>query len=221
MKKLRPLIILIVVTALVALVLADVPPEPGSKRVSLNIIVKPTDNFDDYRFFLKNGLDLKEYTLIKDETIAMTSMGGGALYRSGSFLAVPKKALMGLSETPATGRLNPMQKAIVDGDVLGTIELINHSFIRDVPAAEAAGWKDPVYRIEKDAEKGVKAVWVSGGANESKISGTTDSYYSTEPKSIVFWATVGCGSLLTLALIFCGVYALRHFKNGGSQTLPK
>lgn len=148
-------------------------------------------------------------------------MGGGALYRNGKFLAVPKKSLEGLSEAPTANRLNALQQAVFDGTAADTIELVDHSFVRDVPAAAASGWKDPVYRIEKDAEKGIKAVWVSGGQYESKISGTLDPYYSTEPRTPSFWATVAGGSLLTLALICFGVYALRRSKVSGAQTLAK
>lgn len=223
MKKLQAFTILLVVAASFASVFADVPPEPGRKRVVLSIIVEPAEDFADYRFFLKNGFDLKEYSLKKGEKVTMSSMGGGALYRNGKFLAVPKKALAGMSETPSTEKLNPMQKAIADGTVPGTIELVDHSFIRDVPTAEAANWKDPLYRLEKDGEKGVKAVLVSGGQAESKTAGTTNPYASGEPKTPAFWATVAGGSLLTLALIFFGVFALRRSKAnaGRTQSLAK
>ena len=222
MKKLQPLVILLVVGAFLASAMAafaDVPPEPGYQRVSLSIIVEPTDDFANYRFFLKSGFDLKEYTLKKGEKVTMSSMGGGALYRNGKFLAVPKKALVGLSETaPASGNdLNPMQKAIADGSVPGTINLIDHSFIRDVPKADAKNWKDPLYRLEKDGEKGIKAVLVPGEKVETKAAGTTDSYYPSEPKTPAFWASVVGGSLLTLSLIFFGVFALRRSKAGAAH----
>ncbi len=195
-------------------IIADVPPDPGYKRVSLSIIVEPMDDLSDYRFFLKSGFDVREYNLKKGEKITISSIGGGALYRNGKLLAVPKASLAGLDETPSSDRLNPMQKAIADGTVPGTITLIEHSFSRDVRASEAKGLKDPQYRLEKDGEKGVKAVLVSGGNVENKSAGTTDPYYSTEPKPPAFWATVAGGSLLTLAMIFFGVYALRRTKAG-------
>lgn len=211
MKKLRSFIILLIVAASFSSAFADMPPEPGRKRVVLSIIVEPADDFTDYRFFLKNGFDLKEYTLKKGEKVTISSMGGGALYRKGKFFGVPKKALTGMSEEPSGDKLNPMQKAIADGTVSGTIELVDHSFVRDVPSAEAAGWKDPVYRLEKDGEKGVKAVLVSGGQPDSKAAGSTSPYASGAPTP-AFWATVAGGSLLTLAFIFLGVYALRRSK---------
>ena len=105
-----------------------------------------------------------------------------------------------------------MQQAIYDGKVNGTIVLVKHGFIRDVPTAEAAGAKDPVYRLEKDAEKGVKATLVTGGQTSNKAGNTQGSYYSTEPKTPEFWATVVGGVLLTLAFICAGVFIIRRSK---------
>lgn len=223
MKKLQPLMILMIVVASFASTFADVPPEPGHKRVSLSLIVEPADDFAEYRFFLKSGFALKEFALKKGEKVTMSSMGGGALYRNGKFFAVPKKALIGLTDEPTDDKVNPLQMALLEGKVPGTIELIDHSFVRDVRVAEATNWKDPLYRLEKDAKKGIKAILVSGGKVESTTSGTTGSYYSTEPKTPAFWGTVVGGSLLTLALIFLGVYVLRRSKAGseGAGSLAK
>lgn len=220
MKMIRSLTAILAVSAFLAAaiaVFADVPPDPGYKRVSLSIIVEPIDDLSDYRFFLKSGFELREYTLKKGEKVTMSSMGGGALYRNGKLLAVPKASLKGLDETPSGDRLNPMQKAIADGAVPGTITLIEHAFTRDVRTAEAKGLKDPQYRLEKDGDKGVKAVLVSGGMAENTTGGNTDSYYSTGPKSPAFWATIAGGSLITLAMIFFGVYVLRRSKAGAGN----
>jgi hypothetical protein len=191
----------------------DIPPDPGFKRVSLKLMVEPMEDFPDYRFFIKSGADLKEIVLKKGESYTIEPLGGGAFYRNGIFLAVPRKSLESLNESPSNEKLSELQKAIYDGKVGGTIELIKHSFAREVREAEAAGWKDAVYRIEKDAEKGLIAVQVSGGANESK-TGTNSglSSYSKELKTPLFWATVGGGSLLTLAFISFGVWFIRRRK---------
>lgn len=228
MKKIQPLVIVLVVGAFLLSALtafADVPPDPGYKRVSLSINIEPADDFADYRFFLKNGFDLREYTLKKGEKFTISSMGGGALYRNGTFLAVPKRSLAGLSETleAPSERLNPMQKAIAGGSLPGTVILVEHGFVRDVPKAEAAGLESPTYRIEKDGEKSVKAVRVAGEKRESNSNGTAGTYYSTEPKTPTFWGTVVGGSLLTLAFIFFGVFALRRSKAGseGAGSIAK
>lgn len=202
----------LVTLSLFTAVYADVPPSPGYKRITQKLIIEPKDDFADYRFFIKVGADLREYVLKKDQLTTVESMGGGAWYRNGKFLAVPKKALIGLSETATDQKLNALQQAIYDGKVTGTITLIEHGFIRDVPTAEAAGAKDPVYLLEKDAEKGVKATLVTGGQNSNKAGNTQGSYYSTEPKTPEFWATVVGGVLLTLAFICLGVFAIRRSK---------
>ena len=192
---------------------ADIPPDPGYKRISLKLIVEAQEDFPDYRFFIKSGSDLEEIVLKKGERSTIGPLGGGAFYRAGTFLAVPKKSLAGLSETASNDKLNELQKAIYDGKVAGTIELIKHSFAREVREAEASGLKDPVYRIEKDADKGLKAVLVSGGANESKTATNSGlSSYSKEIKTPLFWATVIGGGLMTLALISLGVWLIRRSK---------
>lgn len=216
MKLLRPWLVLVIVCAAFSAAAADVPPDPGYKRVTLSIIVDPTDDFADYRFFLKSGFDLKEYALKKGERITISSMGGGSLYRNGEFLAVPKRALVGLSESPSGERLNPMQKAIADENVPGTIVLIDHGFVRDVRSADASTLKDPIYRLEKAPESGIKAVLVSGGAIENKTSGNTGGLYSADPKSPAFWATVAGGLLFTFAFILFGAWIVRKKRSGSS-----
>ncbi|MGB2750971.1 MAG: hypothetical protein WBC19_02855 [Pyrinomonadaceae bacterium] len=212
MKILMTLALVFLTLSFFTAVYADVPPDAGYKRITQKLVIEPKDDFTDYRFFIKVGADLKEYVLKKDQLTTIESMGGGAWYRNGKFLAVPKKALFGLSETATDQRLNPLQQAIYDDKVAGTIVLVEHGFIRDVPTAEAAGAKDPVYRLEKDTEKGIKATPVTGSQNSNKAGNTQGSYYSTEPKTPEFWATVVGGILLTLAFICLGVFAIRRSK---------
>lgn len=210
MKILTLLALMLVTLLFFTAVYADVPPDKGYKRITQKLVIEPKDDFADYRFFIKVGADLREYVLKKDVLTTIESMGGGAWYRNGKFLAVPKKALIGLSETATDQRLNPLQQAIYDDKVAGTIVLVEHGFIRDVPTAEAAGAKDPVYRLEKDADKGIKATPVTGSQNSNKAGNSQGSYYSTEPKTPEFWATVVGGVLLTLAFICLGVFAVRR-----------
>jgi hypothetical protein len=52
---------LFVVTILLPLgAICDVAPEPGYKRISINLIVETNEDISDYRFFIKSGADLKE-----------------------------------------------------------------------------------------------------------------------------------------------------------------
>src|SRR5437879_4110266 len=83
-----------------ALSLADIPPDPGFKRVHLDIVLDPQEDFTDYRFFIKSG-DLAQEVFVKEgEKTTVNSLGGGARYRSGTFLAVPKKNLTAFGEKP-------------------------------------------------------------------------------------------------------------------------
>jgi len=193
--------------------IADVPPELGSKRVSVNLIVEAADEFPGHRFFVKSGSDLKEVSLKKAERITIGPMGGGAWYRVGSLLAVPNESLAGLNEGQSEGKLSQLQQAVYDGKAVGTIELINHIFVRDVPQARASRVTDAVFRIEKDAETGIRAVLVSGGANDINADpGPGFGIYSREAKSPMFWASVIGASLLSLALISLGVWTIRRSK---------
>jgi len=186
--------------------MADVPADPGFKRISLNLIVETQSDFPEYRFFIKSGADLEEITLKKGEPFVIEPLGGGAFYRTGTLVAVSKKSLEGLSETPAEGKLNDLQRVIYDGNVPGTLELVKHSFAREVPILEAPGWKDPVYRIEADPQAGLKAVHLSGGSTNSKIDDAASS-------GLAFWrsasAAVVAGIFLAFGLLIIGVWYFR------------
>lgn len=207
MRKLPTITLLFVLVSLFVTARADVPPEAGYKRITQQLIVESQEDLGEYRFFLKVGADLKEFTLKKGERIGIESMGGGSFYRNGIFLAVPKASLAKLTEAPTDRKLNFLQQAVYDGKVSGSIELIRHGFIRDLRNAEAAAAKDPVYRIERDGEKGLKAVLVSGGAVDTKVAASS---YSNDSKSSGFWVAVVGGSLMTLAFIFFGGWAIRR-----------
>lgn len=208
------IVVLLMMGLLVGTALADIPPDPGYKRVSLNLIIQPADDFADYRFFVKTGAALNEIQLKKGEQFVVKPQGGGAFYRSGTLIAVPKTSLTNLSETPSGSELNEMKKAVYGGKVPGAIELIKHGFIRDVLVKDAAGMKDPVFKIEKGVESGLKATAVAGSTNEP---GFNTTQYSREPKTMMFWATVVGGSFLTLAFIFLGVWILRRSKAKPSE----
>ena len=143
---------LFVVTILLPLgAICDVAPEPGYKRISINLIVETNEDISDYRFFIKSGADLKEIFVNLGKQTSISPLGGGAFYWTGTLLAVPTKTLGDLSDDPAENKLNAVQKAVFDGKVPGVVELVNHSFSREIPEADAAGHRDPVYRIERDS----------------------------------------------------------------------
>jgi hypothetical protein len=203
------IVLLLILVALAGIALADIPPDPGYKRVSLNLIVQPQEDFSDYRFFIKTGAQLNEIKPKKGEQFVVKPQSCGSYYRIGTLIAVPKVSLTSLNEAANGTELSEMQKSVYDGKAAGATELLKHSFIRDVPLKEAAGLKDPVFKIEKD-DAGLKSTPVAGNSIEPGVNTTQ---YSREPKTPLFWATVGGGSLLTLAFIFLGVWVIRRSKS--------
>jgi hypothetical protein len=220
MRKSITLVLFFVICSLSGEAFADIPPDPGFKRVTLNLIVEPKEEFSDYRFFVKTGPEVSEVILKKGEPKTIKSQGGGAFYRAGVLLAVPKSALASLSESANGEKLNDLQKAIYDGKIAGTIELVKHSFIRDVPIKEAASLRDPVYHLERDADKSIRAVVASGGAGGSNANSGGPIFYSREEKTPLFWASVIGGSLLTLGFVFFGVWFLRRSKTKSVEFGP-
>ena len=193
---------------------ADVPPEPGYKRVQVDLVLTSAENYPEYRFFVKSGAALMEIVLKTGEKVTIQPLGGGAWYRTGTLIAVPKSSLAGLSESaPETGTLNDMKQAVYDGTAAGAIELVKHSFIHTVRESATAGPERQEYSIDKDAEKGLKAVLVGG--SDTRVDTGSAGLYSTEPRSGLFWGTVAAGSLMTMAFIGLGVWFIRRSRARG------
>jgi len=91
MRKSIPVLIL-VICSLYAVAYADIPPEPGYKRVTQNLIIQPQEDFGDYRFFVKTGSDLSEIFLKKGEQNTIKQMSGGAFYPAKTLLACSQNA---------------------------------------------------------------------------------------------------------------------------------
>jgi hypothetical protein len=187
---------LFVVTILLPLeAICDVAPEPGYKRISINLIVETNEDISDYRFFIKSGADLKEILVNLGKQTSISPLGGGAFYRTGTLLAVPTKSLGDLSDGPAENKSSALQKAVFDGKVPGVVELVNHSFSREIREADAAGYRDPVYRIERNSQTGLKAVYVSGGAAVGQA-------VAAESAGRLFWQSAGAAIVAGIFLIF-------------------
>ena len=187
--------IIILTILLSSKILGDVAPDPGFKRVSLKLVLETNDDLADYRFFIKSGADLKEVFIKRDEQTIVFPLGGGAYYSSGQLLAVPRNDLEKLSDLPGEGRLSGLQKAVYDGRLPGTIELVNHLFSREVLEAEADSYQDPVYRIERDAQALLKATHVSGGVAVSKPVGPPSSGFR-------FWESAAAAVVAGIFLLF-------------------
>ncbi|MFL6466791.1 MAG: hypothetical protein ACJ72Z_02410 [Pyrinomonadaceae bacterium] len=185
---------------------ADVAPDPGFKRISLKLNVEAAEDLSDFRFFIKSGAEIKEVNVKPGEQTSISPLGGGAYYSSGKLLAIPKRELEKFSDASSGDKLSKLEKAVFDGQVPGTIELVDHLFARTVLEAEAAEYQDPVYRIERDPQARLKAVYVSGGANVGKPLGQASS-------GRLFWQSAGAvivaGIFLAFGITILGVLYFR------------
>ncbi len=175
--------------------ICDVAPEPGYKRITMNLILETNSDLSDHRFFIKSGADVKEIFVSPGKQTHVSPLGGGAFYSTGTLVAVPTKNLADLGDAPGEGKLSGLQKAVYDGKVPGILELVNHSFSREVREAEAPGYQDPVYRIERDPQAGLKAVYVSGGAPVGKT-------FTAESAGRLFWQSAGAAIVAGIFLVF-------------------
>lgn len=189
-----PLILLFTVLAK-----ADVPPDPGFQRVSINLVTETAEDLADYRFFLDFYGDLREVEINSKGRTEIEPMGGGARYRSGTLLAVPKKNLKDLPESPSTEQLKTLSESIKAGKIAGVAELARHGFTRDIPKGE----KPAAIRYELKLVDGtLKAAQIT--EEKPKSSAVPQSNPATSPTGLV----VG-GILLTLAVVLGGVFAFR------------
>jgi hypothetical protein len=202
-RKAGPLLVIIL---LAVGVFGDVAPDPGFKRISLDLKLETNEDISDYRIFMRSGAEVKEILIKKGETTTVSPLGGGAYYGAGKLLAVPKKELEKLSTDKRSERLTELEQAIYDGKVPGTIELVDHLFSRTVRNAEADSFQDPLYRIEKDQQTGLKAVHISGGAIVSSAPASTSS-------GRLFWQSIGAavvaGVFLAFGLTILGILYFR------------
>jgi hypothetical protein len=173
----------------------DVAPDPGFKRISLNLKLEKAEDFPDYRLFIKSGAQVQEVSINRGDVTVVSPLGGGAYYSTGKLLAVPVNELANFGDSQVMNGMTAMQKAVYDGRVPGTIELVDHMFSRTVNEAEAASFQDPLYRIERDPQAGLKAVHVSGGATTSTAERPVSS-------GRLFWQSAASAIVAGIFLLF-------------------
>ena len=190
-----PIGIFIFVILLSLSVFGDVAPEFGFTRISLNLRLETTDDLSDFRFFIRSGSLVQEAVVRSGEQTVVSPLGGGAYYSSGKLLAIPAKELTNFGDAQFDSRITEMQKAVYQGRVPGTIELVDHLFSRTVNESDAGTFQDPVYRIVRDPQAGLKAVHVSGGASTSMADSRTSS-------GRLFWQGAGAAIVAGIFLMF-------------------
>jgi hypothetical protein len=181
------------------LVKADVPPENGYVRVSIDLVTETEEDLSDYRFFLDFYGDLREVAVKSKGRAVIPSMGGGARYSSGTFLAIPKKNLKGYGGELSTDQLHELSQLIKAKKIEGVVELARHRFSADIPKDEKPA--EVYYILKRDGET-LKAEKIS------KEQPKTSSNLQTVSASSRIGLIAG-GILITLAVVFAGVFAFR------------
>lgn len=201
-------------TVFAPLILADVPPDPGFKRVSTSIVLETNEEFKDYRFFVVSSNLAREVLLKKGEKTSVGPIGGGARYRSGTLVAIPAKSLVEFGDNPVDAKKREMEDAIASGSLAGRIELIQHQFVTEVRDSEASDVTDSAYRIER-TKGSLTAVPLNENPSEKKPSGgvsigVTDISRSITPFGI---ATIIAGILMTASIVAFGFWFISRRSN--------
>ena len=78
---------------LAVVIKADIPPDPGYKRVSISLEIETKEDLSDYKFYFDFNGEVREIAIKNKGTSTLPPMGGGARYSSGTLLAIPNKNL--------------------------------------------------------------------------------------------------------------------------------
>ena len=206
-KAVHVFLILVFGAAAFDMVRADVPPEPGFKRITVDLVVEAKDDFPDHRFFFRSGARMVELSLTKGQRETLRPMGGGAFYRSGSLIAIPKANLKDISSPPNSSDLDKLIESVNDNKVNGGIQLINHSFIREVREGDEEKITDAGYSIERAAD-GPKAHRLGTSSTEEPGQGNGNFRVTDRDKglTIVGWFSMIAGVFIFLAAIATGLW---------------
>lgn len=205
MSKKNAVLLLPFVLLFTFCVKADVPPDAGMVRVSMNLITETGDDLSDHRFFLDFYGDLKEVEIKNKGRTSIAPMGGGARYGSGTLLAIPKKSLSGFEGVMSADQLKELSGAINKKEITGVVELASHRFSADVPAGQKPAEVHYLLVRDGDSLKAEKITEEKPKSNES-----AQSAFSTSRTGLV----VG-GVLLSLAVLFAGIFAFRKVSKKG------
>lgn len=176
---------------------ADVAPDDGFERVSVNLVTETKEDLTDFRFFLDFYGDLREVEIKSGGRTEIPPMGGGARYSGGTFLAIPKKSLKNFEGKLSNEQADNLSRAVKNKEIEGVVELAKHRFSRDVPKGEKPA---AVYYLINRAENTLRAEQIT---QESPKSGSTaQSFLSSSRISYVI-----AGILITLAMIATGIFA--------------
>lgn len=200
MKKLG--LILPLILLFTAFVKADVPPDPGFKKVSVSLNIETKEDLSDYRFFLDFYGDLHEVE-IKKGSNSIPSMGGGARYSSGTLWAIPKNSLKDEDK-------EQISQALKDNKIAGAIKLAQHSFAQTIPESQTKDFQNPPYILERDAEKSLKATRKAEIVNQGGGGGGNDFSMYGIAKSFTLPGYIILVGFPTAAIVILGIWFFRR-----------
>ena len=184
-------------------IFADVPPPRNEMRIDIDLAFTPREDFDDYRFFLASGRELEEITIKKDVPVIINSENRGGSNRYATLIAIPKTSLKGSAKL-SDDEQQKINVSILKKESDGFISLIKHTFSEDIPIGERVNKKYPTYEIKREGKlpKAFEGQGVSRKLNDEEEAIITFAKYEK--------ATIIGGVLLTLAVLFGGVFLFRR-----------
>jgi len=197
--------VLFAILALLTVARADLPPEPGSSRVSVPLALETNDDLSDYRFFMESPSRMEEVTIQKGQSTVIGPEGHAGIGRIVTLWAIPKASITDGLPLSDPSKLEEVDAALRDGKVVGAVKLLTHSFQTTVSDEEKSKWNDPVYRITRENSKGLTATMMS---ERKANTGTSGSVTKSSDRSLQI-AMIG-GLLFVLAAVGFGLWLLRR-----------
>lgn len=184
---------------------ADIAPDPGYTRISVNLILDVQEDFAEHRFFLQSPIDIEEIILKKGEIKSFDSLNRGGAKRYATLIAIPRDELDRFGITvllKGDNYINPewLYKEVQSKKFKGVVELINHSFQKTIPLSEKTNSQNSVYRLERDEVKGIKAMHIQPADG---VSYEMYPLYNNTPLLIMG------GGFISAAVIFLGIWFFR------------
>ncbi len=199
-KKLSLILCLLIVTSFVC---ADIPPDRDELMNVTDLSFTPRDDFAEFRFFLLYGSDLEEIKLKKDVPVIIEGNDRNGQRKYAQLIALPKSVLQGDGKISDEQELKTVN-SIYNEENKDYVKLFNHNFKEIIKADQRVNKTVPVYELKREGNlpKAVEIYAVS-----RKISDEEEAVINNTSSSK---ATIIGGVLLTLAVLFGGVFLFRR-----------
>ena len=195
-------ILLVLVTLISTTVLADVPPDPGYVRQAANLVLESSEDLSGYRFFLESPMRVEEIKIVAGTPTVISASGRVGAMRAGTLIAISTRDVEQFKDRLTE---EEFREALREKKLFTATQLLWFNFQQTIP--EGFKWEDPVYRIEKDGQTGLKATHVSGGRGGQHVSfGIVDIERSWRP---IGFAIIS-GFFLMVGIAILGIWYFRR-----------